>query len=77
MSKEELKLTVAKLAEKYCENLVLEMNHLTMVHNSNIGRKQLGVLELLNSLAEYRLESILQCLLEDVPCNTSHSSTIK
>ena len=29
-----------------------------MVHNANFGIKQLGALELLNALAEYRLESI-------------------
>ena len=29
-----------------------------MVYNANFGRKQLGALELLNALAEYRLESI-------------------
>ena len=38
MSEEELKCKAAKLAEKYCgdigrEDLVLEMNHITMVHN--------------------------------------------
>ena len=62
MSKEELKRKAAKLAENYSkdissEGLVQEMNHI-MVHNANFGRKQLGALELLNALAEYRLESI-------------------
>ena len=64
MSKEELKCKAAKLAEKYCqdisstEDLVQEMYHITMVHNANFGRKQLDALELLNALAEYRLQSI-------------------
>ena len=63
MSKEELKRKAAKLAEKHSkdissEDLVQEMNHITMVHNANFGRKQLGALELLNALPEYRLESI-------------------
>ena len=35
-----------------------EINHITMVYNANFGRKQLGILELLNALAEYRLKSI-------------------
>ena len=38
------------------------MNHITMVHNANLVRKQLGALELLNALAEYRLESIFSNL---------------
>ena len=38
------------------------MNHITMVHNDNFGRKQLGALELLNALAEYRLERIFSNL---------------
>ena len=64
MSKEELKCKAAKLAEKYFkdisskEDLVQEMNHIAMIHNTNYGIKPLGALELLNSLAEYRLESI-------------------
>ena len=29
-----------------------------MIYNANFGRKQLDALELLNALAEYRLESI-------------------
>ena len=33
------------------------MNHITMVHNANFGIKRLAALELLNALAEYRLES--------------------
>jgi len=60
---EELKCKAAKLAEEYSKDiskadLVQEMNHITMVHNANFGRKQLGALELLNALAEYKLESI-------------------
>ena len=56
MSKEELKRKAANLAEKYSkdiisEDLVQEMNHLTMVHNAKLGRKQMGALELLNALA--------------------------
>ena len=35
-----------------------EINHIKMVHNANFDGKQLGELELLNSLAEYRLEGI-------------------
>ena len=64
MLKEELKRKAAKLAEKYSkeisskEDFVQETNHTTVVHNANFGRKQLGALELLNALAEYRLESI-------------------
>ena len=63
MTKEELKCKAAKIVEKYSkdinsEDLVQEKNHITMVHNANFGRKQLGALELLNALAEYRLESI-------------------
>ena len=63
MSEEELKRKAAKLAKKYSkdvssEDLVQEMNHITMVHNANFGTKQLGALELLNALAECRLESI-------------------
>ena len=63
MSKEQFKRKAAKLAKRYSkdissENLVQEKNHITMVHNANFGRKQLGALELLNTLAEYRLESI-------------------
>ena len=41
-----------------CEDLKQEMNHITMVHNANFGRKQLGALELLIALSEYKLESI-------------------
>ena len=63
ISKEELKCKAAKLAEKYSkdissEDLVTEVNLITMVHKANCGRKQLGALELLNALTEYRLESI-------------------
>ena len=38
---------------------MLEMYHITMVHNANFVRKQLGALELLNTLVEYRLHSII------------------
>ena len=64
ISKEELECKATKLAEKYFkdisskEDLVQEMNHTTMVHNANFDIKQLSALELLNALAEYRLESI-------------------
>ena len=63
MSKVELKRKAAKLAEKYSKEIiskdhVQEMNHTTMVHKYSFGRKQIGALEPLNSLAEYRLESI-------------------
>ena len=39
----------AKLEKKYSEDissedLVLEMNHIIMVHSANFGRKQLGAL---------------------------------
>ena len=34
------------------------MNHITKVHNTNFGRKQLDALDLLDALAEYRLESV-------------------
>ena len=67
MSEEELKHKAAKLVEKYFkdisgENLVQEMNHITMVHNANFGRKQLSALELVNALGEYRLEGIFSNL---------------
>jgi len=57
MSEEELRCKASKLAEEYSKDiskvdLVQEMNHITMVHNANIGRKQLGALGLLNALAE-------------------------
>ena len=63
MSKEEVKRKEVKLAQKYSndissEDLEHEMNHITVVHNANFGRKHLGAFELLNALAEYRLESI-------------------
>ena len=63
MSKEELKRKAAQPAEKHSKNIstediVQEMNHITMIHNTNFGRKQLGELELLNALENYRLESI-------------------
>ena len=82
ISEEELKHKAAKLAEKYSkdvssEDLVQEMNHITMVHNANFGTKQLGPLELLNALAEYRLESIfpnLSVSLRMFLNSTSHSS---
>ena len=63
MSEEELKRKAAKLAEKYSkdsssEDFVHEMNHITMVHNANLGRRLLDAFLLLNTLGEYRLESI-------------------
>ena len=63
MSEEELKCKAAELEEKYSEDissedLVLEMNHIIMVSNANCGRKQLGIFELLNALAEHIFESI-------------------
>ena len=63
MSKQELKRKAAKIAEKCSkdissEDLVLEMNHITMVHNDIFCRKQLGAFKLRNALAEYRLQSI-------------------
>ena len=63
MPLEELKHKAARLAEKHSEDissydLVLEMNDIIMVHNANFGRKQLSALELLNSLAVFRFESI-------------------
>ena len=64
---EELKCKAAKLAEEYSKDiskadLVQEMNHITMVRNANFGRKQLGALERLNALAEYKLESVFSKL---------------
>jgi len=58
-----LKCKAAKLAEEYSKDissvdLVQEMIHIRMVHNANLGRKQLGALELLNALGEHKLESI-------------------
>ena len=64
MSTEKLKRKTAKLIEKFSKNfsseedVVQKLNHITMIHNVNFGRKQLGALELLNALAEYRLENI-------------------
>ena len=53
---EELKCKAANPADKYSEDiisedLVPEMNHITMVHIANFGRKQMGALELLNAMA--------------------------
>jgi len=67
MSEEELKCKASKLAEEYSKDisrvdLVQEMNHITMVRNANFGRKQLGALERLNALAEYKLESVFSKL---------------
>ena len=82
MSKKRIKVKAAKLVEKYSKDinskkgLVQEMNHVTMVHNANFGRKQFGGLELLNTLAEYRLESIflnLSVSLRMFLCSTSNS----
>ena len=60
MFKKELKRKAAKIEEKYSkeicckEDLVQDTDYITMVYNVNFGRKQLGALELLNALAEYR-----------------------
>ena len=58
MSKEELKRKATELEETYSndissEDLVQEMNRITMVHNAIFCRRQLGALELLNALVEY------------------------
>ena len=55
-----MKRKAAKLADRSSkdissEDFVQEINHITMLRNANSGRKQLGVLELLNVLAEYGL----------------------
>ena len=52
MSEDDLKYKAAKLAEKYhngisCEDFLQEIIHLTMVHNANVGKEQLGALELM------------------------------
>ena len=57
LSGEKLKHKASKLADKYSkdissEDLVQEMDHLTMVHNANSGSKQLG------ALAEHKLETL-------------------
>ena len=67
MRKEELRHKAARLAEKHSadissEDFVMEINHITLVHNDNFGREQLGALEQLIALAEHRLESILPYL---------------
>ena len=67
MSKEQLMHKAAKIVEKYSkdisrENLVQEMNHIAMVHDGYLGRRQLGAFELLNALAEYILENIFSNL---------------
>ena len=41
-----------------------EMNHITMMHNTNFGRRQLGALELLNALTEHKLETIFPNLYD-------------
>ena len=66
MSKEELKCKAAKLAEKYSkdicsEDLVQEMNHITMVHNANFGRKQLG---LRSTMSQDRLKNLARLSIE-------------
>ena len=63
MSQEELKSKAVTLAGMYSEDvssddLVLEMNHILMVHKANFGVKGLDALGLLNALAEYKLERI-------------------
>ena len=67
MSKEELKRKAAKLVEKYSndisgENLMHEMNHITVVHNANFGSEQLVAMELLNALTVCGLKSTFQNL---------------
>ena len=62
VSSEERKCKAAMLAEKYSndissDDIAHEMNHISMVSNANFGIKQLGALEKLNALAEYRLKS--------------------
>ena len=42
------------------------MNHITMVHNANCDRKQLGTLELLNVLTEYILECVSPNLIDSL-----------
>ena len=61
MSEEELNHKAAKLAESILKTSAVKTlcrKHKPMVHNANFGTKQLGLLELLNVLEEYRLESI-------------------
>ena len=90
----ELKRKSDRLAEKYSkhissEDLEQEMNHITMAHNANFDRKQLGVLELLRRVQIIKQLGALellrrvqirkhasqpQCQLEDIPYSTSHSS---
>ena len=60
LSEEDMKHKASKLVDKYSndissDDLVQEMNRITMVHNANFGSKQLGALELLNALAEHKL----------------------
>ena len=67
MSKEELKRKAANIAEKYSKDIssedpVQEMNHIRIVSIGIFGGKQLGALELLNALTEYRLSSIFSKL---------------
>ena len=81
MSKEELKRKAAKLAKQYSkdnssEDLVQEMNHITMVHNANFGRKLLDAFLLLNSLGEYRLESIFPNLSVNLRIFLTASATV-
>ena len=61
MSEEELNHKAAKLAESILKTSAVKTlcrKHKPIVHNANFGTKQLGLLELLNVLEEYRLESI-------------------
>jgi len=81
ISEEELKCKAAKLAEEYSKDiskvdLVQEMNHIAMVHNANLGIKQLGALELLNALTEYKLESIFPNLTVSLRMFLSAPATV-
>ena len=68
MTKDELTCKAVKLAERYCkdiskEDLVQEINHISMVHNANFDKKQLNALDLLNALVEHKLETIFPNLI--------------
>ena len=68
MTKDELTRKAVKLAERYCkdiskEDLVQEINYISMVHNANFDKKQLNALDLLNALAEHKLETIFPNLI--------------
>ena len=58
MSKDELNRKADKLAETYSNDVssnevVQEMNHITMIRNVNYGKKQMGALELLSLIRKY------------------------